>query len=234
MGIAASGVAAWGAVEAASSADSTPVVRSTAQPGEAFGGLSPGASPSASTGSVTPNASTSAVRGPTGTPRALSIPALGQRGVPIVMPVGVIGGSGSAQGSGADDERGLLSAPASAQQLGWYRYCYSVELPSKKCVEYRGPLVIDGHVGIGNDGALADVWRLKAGDKALLTDSAGRTWRFTAVGKPIAFVKHEMSKIDLFTAAHNGQLLLLTCYSKSTWVGGHHTENVGMLFTLDG
>lgn len=227
------GAVAAGVVIETTAPSTTPVVRAAVSPGEAFAGLTPTSHPPTSAPTST-STSSSPTPDPVdlATPKRLSLPAIGQHDVPIVMPVGVIGGTAT-QGSGPDDERGLLSAPADAQQLGWYRYCYSEALPSRKCVDYRGPLVIDGHVGVSNTGALADVWRLHAGDKAFLTDSTGRTLTFTAVGKPIAFAKHTMAEVGLWNADHNGQLLVLTCYSKSRWVNGHHTENVGMLFTLD-
>lgn len=113
-----------------------------------------------------------------------------------------------------------LTQPVQANALlnrrsGWYRNGVS------------GALVIDGHVGFGSGpGPLAYIGSLVPGDLVVVGSAAGpRTFRITQVDHA---PKGQLSS-RYFSAAFDGQLMLITCDYQSPFHAGHFLDNVYVL-----
>lgn len=135
-------------------------------------------------------------------PERLSIPSLGVS-APVTQHVVV-------QRKGP--ERGLLTAPSDFHDLGWYRHAGI------------GALVIDGHVGFAaGAGPLAYIGSMARGASIdVLFNNNWVAYRVTSIER---VPKGSLSP-KFFTAAYDGELMLITCDYQSPLVAGHFVDNV--------
>jgi len=142
-----------------------------------------------------------------GAPRRLQLPAAGVDAA--VVPVGV--------GPGRE-----LAVPGDVHLLGWWS---SGPLPGSPA----GTVVIDGHVDDrGGPGALFRLARTPVGSALVLQTSAG-VLRYVVQARRL-YDKDQLPG-DLFTAAGQPRLVLVTCGGPFDRASGHYQDNV-VLYAL--
>jgi len=90
-------------------------------------------------------------------------------------------------------------------------------------------LVLSGHVNWdGQDGALALLAKVRAGDRAYLTDENGAVTEWAAIGAAREDLKGDKSA--LFVSSQTPELTILTC--GGPFVNGHYRDTIETRFAL--
>lgn len=115
---------------------------------------------------------------------------------------------------------GLLGVPDDPRQLGWWRGSGRPGMPS-------GSVIIDGHVDSAalGLGALFHLSEARLGDDVMLTNSAGKSTRYTVVARR-SYAKTSMPVAEVFRTDVGPRLVLLTCGGRFDEATRHYTDNV--------
>jgi LPXTG-site transpeptidase (sortase) family protein len=132
--------------------------------------------------------------------------------VPVAVEIPSIQVTAEVVASGIDVESGQMEIPATAAQVGWYRFG---PRPGE-----AGSAVLAGHVDMAGQGpgAFFDLDRLVAGDEVEIHLSDGTMQRFQVV-ETVRVPKDELDVAAIFSRHGGPRLTLVTC-------GGafNHTE----------
>jgi LPXTG-site transpeptidase (sortase) family protein len=153
---------------------------------------------------------TTVVRVPWASARLAEVESSGP--IPVSIEIPSIQVSAEVVASGIDDESGQMEIPATAAQVGWYRFG---PRPGED-----GSAVLAGHVDMAGQGpgAFFHLDRLVAGDEVEVHLSDGTVQRF-AVVETVRVPKDQLNVEAIFSRHGGPRLTLVTC-------GGafNHTE----------
>jgi hypothetical protein len=137
-------------------------------------------------------------------PALLAIPALQVQAA--VVPVGVTGG--------------ILDVPTGPAQVGWWS-------ASALAGSATGSVVLDGHVDSAatGPGALFHLTDLSAGDRLVLTTTAGARRSYVVIGRRV-YPKTGGLPADLFAIDGPPRLVLITCGGPFDRAAGSYLDNI--------
>lgn len=138
-------------------------------------------------------------------------------GVPVAISIPALGVDDAVTGVGFGPD-GTMQVPG-VEAAGWWS-------PGPRPGATHGSSVIAAHVDFdGRPGVFRDLQRLEIGHEVLVTDDAGRVYRFT-VAERFQVAKGELPRAELFRTGGPPVLTLVTCGGLFRSESRHYADNI--------